>query len=316
MGTAFETELARWGPLAAPGPRSTTAAVMSVAAAQEYCRRFTRRHSENFSVTTLLLPRRLLRHFHAVYSFCRWADDLGDETGGGARALDLLRWWRGELLRCYSGAPRHPVMIALAETITRFDIPPEPFLDLIYAFEQDQLVKRYATYEQLLDYCRHSADPVGRLVLYLFQCFDAERAQLSDRICTALQLTNFWQDVARDFAIGRVYLPEEDCRRFGYSEADLGAHRYNRAFVELMRFQVERTRDLFYRGLPLIERVPAAVRVDVDLFARGGLAVLGKIERQDYNVWRRRPRLAKWEKGMLLLGAAWRRWRSAGWRET
>lgn len=288
-----------WGPDAPPRP-------VSLIEAREYCRRFTRRHSENFSVTTLPLPRRLMPHFQAVYAYCRWADDLGDETGGGAHALDLLRWWRNELRRCYDGQPRHPVIVALTETIGRFQIPVQPFLDLIYAFEQDQLVKRYSTYEQLSEYCRFSADPVGRLVLYLFECFDAPRAELADRICTALQLANFWQDVARDLTIGRVYLPEEDRRRFGYSDADLAARRFTPAFARLMRFEVERTRDLFYRGLPLVDLVPSEVRVDVDLFARGGLAVLGKIERLNYNVWRRRPRLAKWEKARLFLGALWR----------
>jgi squalene synthase HpnC len=310
MGSAFETELARWGPDSF-SPRSVTGGNLSLAEARDYCRRFTRRHSENFSVATILLPRRLLDHFHAVYSFCRWADDLGDETGGGARALDLLRWWREELLCCYDdGRPRHPGMVALTETIRRFRIPPEPFVDLIYAFEQDQLVKRYATFEQLRDYCRHSADPVGRILLHLFECFDEERAELSDRICTALQLTNFWQDVARDYAIGRVYLPEEDRIRFGYTESDLASGRHNRAFVDLMRFEVERARDLFFRGLPLIDQVPRDVRIDVDLFARGGLAVLGKIERVGYNVWRRRPKLAKWEKFALVLGSLWRHWRA------
>lgn len=303
MGAAFETELARWGP-------DAPIKLMTPAEARDYCRRFTHRHSENFSVATFLLPRRLLDHFYAVYSFCRWADDLGDETGGGARALGLLRWWREELDRCYAGEPRHPVMIALSETIHRFDIPPKPFVDLIYAFEQDQLVKRYSTFAQLLDYCRHSADPVGRILLHLFECFDEQRADFSDRICTALQLTNFWQDVARDYAIGRVYLPEEDRMRFGYTEADLAAGNYNRSFVQLMQFEVERARDLFFRCLPLIDQVPREVRIDVDLFARGGLAVLGKIERLGYNVWRRRPTLAKWEKATILLGAVWRNRRS------
>ncbi len=303
MGTAFEHELARWGPNVSFRP-------VKSAQAQAYCRRFTRRHSENFSVTTILLPRRLVPHFCAIYSYCRWADDLGDETSGGPRALDLLRWWRDELYRSYGGRPRHPIMVALTETIQQFRIPAQPFLDLLDAFEQDQLVKRYVTYDQLLDYCRHSADPVGRLLLYLFDCFDPVRAALSDRICTALQLTNFWQDVARDFAIGRVYLPVEDRRRFGYTEADLAARRYNPAFARLMHFEVERTRDLFFRGLPLVDQVPPEVRADVDLFARGGLAVLGKIERLDYNVWRRRPTLAKWEKAILLFGAVWRRGRA------
>jgi squalene synthase HpnC len=307
MGTAFTKELRRWGPDAPPR-------TIDPSAAAAYCRRFVLGQYENFSVATLVLPRRLLRHFYAVYAFCRWADDLGDETGG-ARALELLRWWREELLCCYAGRPRHPVMVALRETIERFRIPRQPFLDLLFAFEQDQLVKRYATYEQLLDYCRHSANPVGRLVLYLFECFDPTRAALSDHVCTALQLTNFWQDVARDYAIGRVYIPEDDCRRFGYREADFAARRYSRAFVRLMQFEVERARDLFYGGLPLVDLVPAEVRVDVELFARGGLAVLGKIERLGYNVWHRRPTLAKWEKAALMAGAVWRHWRARVWPE-
>jgi squalene synthase HpnC len=304
MINGFLADLARFGPERPHAP-------VSRAAARAYCSRLTRSHYENFSVASLLLPRPLLRHFHAVYAYCRWADDLADEAGGGPRALALLRWWREELLRCYEGQPRHPVMIALRETIQEFRIPPEPFLDLLFAFEQDQLVKRYRAYEQLLDYCRHSANPVGHLVLYLFRAFDAERAALADNVCTALQLANFWQDVARDYAIGRVYLPEEDRQRFGYSDADLAARRCTPAFVELMRFEVERTRDLFYRGFPLVERLPPALRPDVELFLHGGLGILRKIERCRYNAWARRPVLAKWEKGMLLLGALWRRLRSA-----
>ena len=251
-------------------------------------------------MASLLLPRRLLRHFHAVYAYCRWADDLADEVGGGAYALELLRWWREELLRCYDGRPRHPVMVALRETIQEFRIPPDPFLDLLFAFEQDQIVKRYQTFEQLLAYCRNSANPVGHLVLYLVEGHNRELAVLSDHICTALQLTNFWQDVARDFEIGRVYLPEEDRRRFGYSEADLQNRRYTSSFVELLRFEIDRTRDLFYRGLPLLERVAPDVRPDIELFIRGGLAVLRKIERCRYNVWAARPALAKWEKAALV----------------
>jgi squalene synthase HpnC len=296
----FAHDLARYGPEA-------TYPVPSRAAARAYCRAYTHRQYENFSVATLFLPRRLLPHFYHVYAYCRWADDLGDETGGGARTLELLRWWRAELLRMYDGSPRHPVMVALRETVERFHIPPQPFLDLLFAFEQDQLVKRYASYEQLLEYCRHSANPVGHLVLYLFESFDAERGVLADAICMALQLTNFWQDVARDFAIGRVYLPEEDMRRFGYSEADLQARRFTPAFAALLRFEVDRARELFRRGAPLIDRVPREVRIDLELFVRGGLAVLGKIERQGYNIWARRPRLAKWEKAALMAKAVCRR---------
>jgi squalene synthase HpnC len=297
------------------GVATDTAPTYSLAGAREFCRRYTRSRSENFSVTTLFLPRRLLPHFHAVYSFCRWSDDLGDETGGGDRALTLLADWREELLRCYDGTPRHPIMVALAETIRRFAIPSKPFTDLISAFEQDQVVKRYESNEQLLDYCRRSANPVGHLLLYLFECSDETNASLADEICTALQLTNFWQDVARDLAIGRVYLPAEDRRRFGYTNDDLAAKRFNPSFAGLMRFEVDRARELFHRGLPLVDRVPREVRIDVDLFARGGLAILGKIERLQYNVWRRRPRLNKIEKAGLLVAALWRnRVAHGGWK--
>ncbi len=300
MDNGFTKDLARFGP-------DRTYPPMQLPAARQYCSRLARTHYENFSVASLLLPRRLLPHFHAVYAYCRWADDLGDETGGGPRALALLRWWRDELRRCYDGEPRHPVMIALRQTIRRFRIPPQPFLDLLVAFEQDQLVKTYQTYDQLLDYCRHSANPVGHLVLYLCDSFDPPRAALADHVCTGLQLANFWQDVARDLDIGRVYLPEEDRRRFGYADDDLRARRYTAAFAALMRFEVERARELFHQGMPLVDQVPAEVQPDVALFLQGGLAILRKIERQRYNVWAARPVLARWEKLALLTGALLRR---------
>src|SRR5258708_8048358 len=206
-------------------------------------------------------------------------------------------------------------MVALQETIHQFHIPRDPFVDLLFAFEQDQIVKRYQTYEQLLGYCRYSANPVGRLVLYLCRSYDAERAALSDFICTGLQLANFWQDVARDFDIGRVYLPEEDRRRFGYSEADLQARRFTPAFADLLRYEVDQTRDLFYRGMPLIKKIAPDVRPDIELFLRGGLATLRTIEQYRYNVWHARPALAKREKARLLLVALWRRMQTAwvGW---
>ncbi len=300
MDSAFLAELDRLGPGRLYAP-------FDLARARAYCRRVTLGHYENFSVASLLLPRRLLRHFHAVYAYCRWADDLADEAGGGDRALDLLAWWRGQLLACYNGEPTHPVLIALRPTIRRFHIPPEPFLDLITAFEQDQRVKSYQTFDQLLDYCRCSANPVGRLVLYLGEAFDSERAALSDSICTALQLANFWQDMDRDFDIGRVYLPEEDRRRFGYSDDDLEARRFTPAFAELMRFEVDRTRALFMRGRPLIELMPPDLRIDVDLFISGGQAVLRKIDQVGYNVWARRPIVSKWDKITLLAGAVCKR---------
>ncbi len=300
MDNGFAAQLARYGPGRQHDP-------VDPVRARSYCSRLTRTHYENFTVASALLPRKLLRHFHAVYAYCRWADDLADEAGGGRRALELLRWWREELLRCYDGKPRHPVMVALRETIRRFDIPPTPFLDLLFAFEQDQLVKTYGSFDQLLGYCRYSANPVGHLVLYLCEAYRPEHAVLSDHICTGLQLTNFWQDVARDLDIGRVYLPEEDRLRFGYGDTDLYQRRFTPAFAQLLRFEVERTRDFFYRGLPLVDRVPPEVRVDIELFVKGGLAVLRKIEEHGYNVWRTRPVLARWEKGALVLGALWRR---------
>lgn len=305
MGWDFARELSEWG----PSPRT---AVRGLDHARAYCQYVARSHYENFTVASVLLPRRLVRHFHAVYAYCRWSDDLADETAGGQAALDLIAWWRAELLKCYDGTPTHPVMIALRETVRRFGIPPEPFLNLLVAFEQDQRVKRYDTFEQLRGYCRNSADPVGHLVLYLFECFDPERATLADEVCTGLQLANFWQDVARDKAIGRVYLPDEDRRRFGYADEDLEAGRFTPAFAELMRFEVDRARGYFDRGQKLLPLLPPEARVDVDLFIRGGRAILGAVERQGYDLWASRPEVTKWEKVKFVAGAVGRRVTS-GW---
>lgn len=306
MHNGFAQELARWGPAAPPGP-------MPLPRARAYCRHLTTTHYENFSVASLLLPRRLLPHFHAVYAYCRWADDLGDETGGGTHALDLLQWWRRELDLCYAGRSHHPVMVALEPTIRRFHIPKTPFLDLIQAFERDQHLQDYQTYEQLLDYCRFSANPVGRLVLYLCESFNEASALLSDAICTGLQLANFWQDVSRDLDIGRIYLPAEDRQRFGYSAGDLRLRRFTPAFRDLLHFEVERARALFHQGWPLVGRVPADVQPDIELFIRGGLGILDKIAANDYNVWQQRPVLTKWEKAALMGGVLWRRVTTSIW---
>lgn len=299
MESRFQDELARWGPGSRPA---------SATEARAYCRRLALSHYENFSVVSLFVPRPLLRHFCHVYAYCRWADDLADETAGGQRSLDLLSWWRSELLACYGGMPRHPVHLALRETIERFTIPPEPFLDLLTAFEQDQRVKTYDSIEQLLGYCRNSANPVGRLVLYLGRCHDDERGELSDQICTGLQLANFWQDVARDYAIGRMYLPREDCERFGVDERELAEGRCTASFQALMHFQVDRARGFFLRGRPLIALIPRNLQSQVELFAHGGLAILDKIERQRYDVLSHRPTLSKWDKMLLMARAVARRW--------
>lgn len=321
MSRPFEQELATYGPQAAtPAP--------GAAEAEEYCRRLARTHYENFPVASWLLPRRLHQHFFNVYAFCRWADDLGDEVGDPARSLELLAWWREELAACFAGRARHPVYVALARTIAACRLPRAPFEDLISAFEQDQRMRRYETFAELADYCRRSANPVGRLVLHLFGTYSEANAAWSDSICTGLQLANFWQDVARDFERGRCYLPAEDRRRFGYTEEDLRERVTNTAFIELMRFEVDRAREFLTGGLPLVGRAPARARSvdsaagsrahlptlptavpplplrlrwEIELFLRGGLRILDRIERIGYRVWRVRPVLTRMDFAALLL---------------
>ncbi|MGH7199361.1 MAG: squalene synthase HpnC [Planctomycetaceae bacterium] len=287
--TVFHEDLSRWGPDALPERPP------SLAEARAYCRRLAKSHYENFPLASWMLPRRLHQHFFNVYAYCRWSDDLGDEIGDTARSLALLAWWREQLGECYAGTARHPVFVALTETIREFDIPPGPFEDLLSAFEQDQRVTEYETFDQLRDYCRRSADPVGRLVLHLCREHNEPNVGWSDSICTGLQLANFWQDVARDADIGRVYLPREDRQRFGYSDEDLRYRVVNTAFFDLMRFEVERARQFLVGGLPLVERLPGRLRIDIELFARGGLKVLEKIESIGYRVWETRPVVTKRE---------------------
>jgi squalene synthase HpnC len=296
MNLAFAEELKVWGPEAAPR-------VLSLAEAEAYCRALATTHYENFPVVSWLLPRSLHQPFYNVYAYCRWADDLGDEVHDAARATDLLAWWRDELRSCYRGAATHPVFIALAPTIREFGIPQQPFEDLLSAFEQDQRVKEYETFAELRDYCRRSADPVGRIVLYLCRAYSERNAAWSDSICTGLQLANFWQDVSRDFDIGRVYLPRESRRRFGYADADLAKRVTNEPFLELMRFEVERARQLLKDGLPLVKELPWPLRVDIDLFARGGLCLLDRIAGIHYRVWQSRPVLTKIDFARLFFGS-------------
>ena len=270
-----------------------------MAEAYAYCRRLATSHYENFTVVSWLLPRALRPHMYAVYAYCRGVDGLGDEASGDR--LGLLDEWEAELLRCYQGAAREPSFIALQETVRRFDIPREPFLRLIEANRVDQRVNRYRTYDDLLAYGENSANPVGHLVLYLFGYRDEERQRLSDATCTALQLTNFWQDVRRDLEKGRIYIPLEDMERFGYGEADMIGLRSDGRFRELMAFQVGRTRELFRRGLELIPRVRGRLRLDLKLFSLGGLAVLDAIEASGYDTLGRRPRLSRSRKASLVL---------------
>jgi squalene synthase HpnC len=279
----------------------------SEADAREYCRRLARSHYENFSVASWFLPARLRQHFFNVYAYCRISDDLGDEVGDAAASLQLLNQWETELNACYDGhhtQPRHPVFVALAETVRKFEIPKHEFADLLTAFRQDQCITRYETFNDLLGYCRYSANPVGHLVLYLCGYRDSERQLLSDYTCTALQLANFWQDVSADFAKGRIYLPLEDLRRFGVSEAMLGDRENSSAFCEMMRFEVERAREWFTQGMPLIAKVDRTLATDIELFSRGGQEILNAIERQNYAVLGRRPAISKARKLALVARAA------------
>ncbi len=276
----------------------------SLAEAREYCRRLARSHYENFSVASWFLPERLRQHFFNVYAYCRISDDLGDEVGDPAASLQLLDEWQTELDACYAGNPRHPVFVALAETVRTFEIPKHEFSDLLAAFRQDQVVSRYETFDDLLGYCRNSANPVGHLVLYVCGYSGTERQLLSDYTCTALQLANFWQDVSADFAKGRIYLPLEDLRRFGVSEQEIRAEQNTAAFCEMMKFEVERAREWFAQGLPLIAKVDRALATDIELFSRGGQEILNAIERQNFAVLGQRPAISKSRKLTLVARAA------------
>jgi len=270
---------------------------------RKYTRWLATHHYENFSVATFLLPASLRQHFYNVYAYCRWADDLGDEVPDPKTALELLDWWEEQLRECYAGRATHPVFIALQDTVGWFDIPIDPFRHLLVAFRQDQTVHRYPTWDAVLGYCRNSADPVGRLVLYLGGYRDAERFALSDYTCSALQLANFWQDVARDLDKDRIYIPLDLLAASGLAESDLFDRRFDDRYVHLMRGLVARTRELFHRGHPLAALVKQDLRVDIQLFASGGMAVLDAIERIGYNTIQHRPTISGLKKCRLLAQA-------------
>lgn len=276
----------------------------SLADAQQYCIRLATSHYENFPVVTWFLPKHLHQHFYNVYAYCRISDDLGDEVGDKQQSLVLLDQWETELAQCYSGEPRHPVFVALRETVREFDIPQHEFSDLLQAFRQDQIVTHYPRFADLLGYCKYSANPVGHLVLYLCGYRDAERQKLSDYTCTALQLANFWQDVGTDFQKGRIYLPLEDFAKFGVSEQELAQRQATPQFLAMMKFEVDRAREWFYRGLPLAKQVDRRLALDIELFSRGGLAILHAIEKQKYDVLKSRPVISKRRKVLLLARAA------------
>ncbi|MGH9615133.1 MAG: squalene synthase HpnC [Acidobacteriaceae bacterium] len=271
--------------------------------AQAYCRELAETHYENFHVATWFLPRRLRPHFQSVYAYCRISDDLGDEIGDAQQSLALLDFWNRELDECYRGNARHPVFIALAETIRVCNIPKEPFAALLVAFRQDQTVTRYRTMEDLFGYCRNSANPVGHLVLYVCGYREPETFALSDFTCTALQLANFWQDVREDYLRGRIYLPLADMERFGVSEEQIRDRRFTPEFRGLMEYEVAYTQGLFASGMPLIGRVDKELAVDLALFSRGGQEILRAIARQNYDVLCSRPVISRRRKAALLLRA-------------
>jgi squalene synthase HpnC/squalene synthase HpnD len=268
--------------------------------AQKYTHWLATHHYENFNVVSWLLPKALHQDFYNVYAYCRWADDLGDEVPEAARALELLAWWEHELDACYEGRPSHPVFVALRQTIVAKDIPKQPFADLLKAFRQDQTVKRYPNWDAVLGYCVYSANPVGRLVLYLCGYRDEERQRLSDATCTALQLANFWQDVSRDLDIGRIYIPLDHAAAQGLSENDIVERRFDERYVRLMKDLIARTRTLFAQGQPLARMVDARLSVDLEMFTRGGLAVLDAIESMGYDTLHNRPAVSKLKQAALL----------------
>jgi len=278
----------------APAPRC------SVEAAQQYTRWLATHHYENFNVASWLLPKELHQHFYNLYAYCRWADDLGDEVPDTQRALELLNWWEQELDACYEGRPSHAVFIALRETIVVKDIPRQGFADLLKAFRQDQIVKRYATWNSVLDYCVYSANPVGRLVLYLCGYRDAKRQKLSDATCTALQLANFWQDVSRDLEKSRIYIPLDIAAQHGVSEDDIVSRRFSDNYTALMKDLIARTRVLFDEGFPLTQQVEGKLRVDLEMFSRGGMAVLDAIAASGYDTLNYRPAISKAKQASLL----------------
>jgi squalene synthase HpnC len=275
---------------------------MTLIEAEQYTRKLATTHYENFHVVSFLLPKHLHQDFYNVYAYCRSADDLADEIPDTAESLRQLNAWRAELDRMYAGEADHPVFVALKGTVAKYGIPKQPFADLIRAFIQDRNASRYRNWDEVLDYCVYSANPVGRLVLYLCGYSDPERQSLSDATCTALQLANFWQDITVDQHKDRVYLPLDLLAKHGYTVDELFAHKFDARFRAIMREAVDRARELFLAGLPLNRMVNRRLAVDLELFSRGGMCVLDKIEQQGYDVLSRRPKISKVERAGLLIG--------------
>lgn len=291
----FMADLAKWGPDQPPS-------ACDLAFAERHCRLIARNHYENFTVVSWFLPRELRQDFMNFYAYCRWSDDIADEVEEHRR-LPLLNWWQQQLALCFSGRPAHPVMVALQSTIQRHQLPIEPLVDLLSAFRQDQTTLRYSDHQQLLDYCRCSANPVGRVILRFGRADGEENLKLSDSICSGLQIANFCQDMARDAAIGRIYAPRDLWSKHGVDEAMLMAARCTPQLQSLLREWTSTARECFASGASLVKSVPSWLAVDVDLFLRGGMAILDAIESQGFDVWTNRPTLSKLTKFKLLVQA-------------
>jgi len=278
----------------------------SVADAFAYCERMARAHYENFPVGSLLVPKNRRKHVYSIYAFARTADDFADEGYGTsdlteAGRLAALDDWEHRLEDCYAGKADHPVFIALAETVRELQLPIKLFRDLLSAFKQDVVKRRYADFDQVLDYCARSANPVGRLILLLFGYRDERLHQLSDCICTGLQLANFWQDVEVDLRKDRIYLPQDEMARFGVNERDLREKRFSDRYAALLEFQVERTKRLFERGRTLPSQVSGRLAIELRLTWLGGMRILERIEELGYDTLNARPALTTTDKIKLLV---------------
>lgn len=265
------------------------------------CKQIARKHYENFPVGSVLIPRHVQPFVFAIYAFARTADDFADEPGySDAERILYLNEWEELFLRSLERQTRHPIMWAVAETIRAKDLPVQLFIDLLSAFRQDVTVKRYKTFTDVMDYCRRSANPIGRLLLLIFGYRDPKLHKYSDAICTALQLANFWQDVSVDIKKNRIYFPEEDMLSYGVGETDLYGKTTPQTLKDLVRFEVERTDALFKMGEPLIKHLRGRFRYEIKCVLIGGHAILRKIEKIDYDVLRKRPKLSKWDAPWFL----------------
>lgn len=275
----------------------------------KYCEEIAKGHYENFPVASLLLPKNKRKYVYATYAFARAADDFADEPGilGGAeKRLAMLNEWNGKLVDVYNDKAVDPVFIALKKTIEDNNIPIEPLENLLKAFKQDVVKSRYNTFEEVLDYCTNSANPVGRLVLMIFGCHDEEFFKYSDKICTALQLTNFWQDVEIDLQKDRIYLPGEDLAKFGYSYNELSVKQFNNKFRDLLSFEVQRTQNIFDEGTKLIDMCAKDVNLkklskELKLTWLGGTEILKKIKEIDYDVFTKRPKISNIDKLKIFI---------------